>query len=102
MDNVNKLTNKELEALSLLAEECGEVIQVIGKILRHGLNSNWEGSLTNRELLEIEVGDMFLAAGITSALMLDFNAIQRRTEAKPEKLRKFLHYIDLDEVMNEG
>jgi len=45
----------------LLAEECGEVIQVIGKILRHGYDSTHpndpEGD-TNRALLENELGDL--------------------------------------------
>ena len=40
MAHVNNLSNEQLEALAILAEECGEVIQVIGKIIRHGLDSN--------------------------------------------------------------
>jgi hypothetical protein len=35
----NQLTDAEAERLALLAEECGEVVQVIGKILRHGYES---------------------------------------------------------------
>lgn len=39
-DNFNKLTPAETERLSMLAEECAEVIQVVGKILRHGYESS--------------------------------------------------------------
>jgi NTP pyrophosphatase (non-canonical NTP hydrolase) len=57
----NGLTNAETERLSMLAEECGEVVQLIGKILRHGYTSyhpedadmttNW--TLLNKELNDI-------------------------------------------------
>ncbi len=55
------LTDAEAERLAMLAEECGEVVQLIGKILRHGYTSyhpddadmttNW--TLLNRELNDI-------------------------------------------------
>lgn len=35
----NKLTPAELERLAYLAEECGEVIQAVNKIIRHGYDS---------------------------------------------------------------
>lgn len=98
----NKLTNKEIEALALLAEECGEVIQIIGKIFRHGLDSNWLDNPTNRELLETEIGDVLLAVGFVSVLMLKESAILKRIETKPEKMKRFLHYLDLDEFYKEG
>jgi NTP pyrophosphatase (non-canonical NTP hydrolase) len=63
-----KLTAAEVERLAMLAEECGEVEQAVGKILRHG----WEscspyGSKTNRAALEREIGDVRAVVG----LMLD-------------------------------
>lgn len=55
------LTDAEAERLAMLAEECGEVVQLIGKILRHGYTSyhpddadmttNW--TLLNKELNDI-------------------------------------------------
>lgn len=49
----------ELERLAKLAEECGEVIQVIGKIITHGYESRHpDGGPTNRELLAKEIGDI--------------------------------------------
>lgn len=39
-ENYNKLTPAQIERLAMLAEECAEVIQVVGKILRHGYESS--------------------------------------------------------------
>lgn len=56
----NGLTEAEAERLADLAEECGEVIQAIGKILRHGYESDNHGKLwqTNRQQLEREIADV--------------------------------------------
>ncbi len=58
---VKDLNDAEAERLAMLAEECGEVVQLIGKILRHGytsyhpddvdMNTNW--TLLKRELNDI-------------------------------------------------
>jgi len=60
-DHFNNLTPAEAERLAMLAEECGEVIQVIGKILRHGYESchpNDQHQQTNRSLLSGELIDL--------------------------------------------
>ena len=36
MSNFSRLSAGEVERLAILAEECGEVIQVVGKVLRFG------------------------------------------------------------------
>lgn len=57
----NCLTDAEAERLAMLAEECGETIQIIGKILRHGYESfdpNDGGKTTNRHLLQAELDDL--------------------------------------------
>jgi len=57
----NGLTPAQAERLALLAEECGEVIQAIGKVLRHGYESthtHLDGGPTNRENLDSECGDV--------------------------------------------
>ena len=57
----NQLTHAQVERLALLAEEMGEAVQVIGKILRHGLMSchpDDEDQRSNRMLLEKELGDV--------------------------------------------
>jgi NTP pyrophosphatase (non-canonical NTP hydrolase) len=54
-----RLTAAEIERLAMLAEECGEVQQAVGKILRHGYESKPpRGGLTNRVALEREIGDV--------------------------------------------
>lgn len=55
----NGLTPAEEERLAVLMEECGEVIQIVGKIIRHGYDSRHpDGGPTNRELLDKEVLDV--------------------------------------------
>jgi hypothetical protein len=59
MDNFNQLTPAETERLSILAEECAEVIQIVQKIQRHGYESYNPLKFmhkTNRILLEEELG----------------------------------------------
>jgi hypothetical protein len=63
----NQLTPAEAERLAILAEECAEVIQVVGKILRHGYASfhpDDATNTTNRELLERELGDVEAISGL--------------------------------------
>lgn len=76
-EHFNRLTPAEHERLAYLMEECGEVIQIIGKIMRHGYESRdptkatptfddnrggqdgWRNtSPTNRQMLESELGDV--------------------------------------------
>lgn len=60
MNHFNKLTPAEAERLAMLAEECGEVIQVVGKILRHGYDSYHPVNprVSNRDLLAKELRDV--------------------------------------------
>jgi len=57
----NQLSPAEAERLAMLAEECGEVIQVVGKILRHGYESHHpaDPTTTNRDLLTKELSDLY-------------------------------------------
>lgn len=56
----NHLTQAEAERLAMLAEECAEVIQVVGKILRHGYESHHPDTpgVSNRDLLDKELLDV--------------------------------------------
>jgi len=55
----NQLSTDQVERLAMLAEECGEVIQIVGKILRHGYDSTHpDGGPSNRELLVNELCDI--------------------------------------------
>lgn len=71
-EHFNKLTPAEAERLAMLAEEAGEIIQIVGKILRHGYESNHPENpdWTNRDLLGKEVTDL---VAIVQMMEPDFN-----------------------------
>ncbi len=73
MENFNKLTPAETERLAILAEECGDVIRIIGKILRHG-------GPTNRDLLEAEIGDIEAVSAL----------VQQAYDAHPSKVHDLM------------
>lgn len=92
----NELSPGELERLALLAEECAEVIQVVGKILRHGYTSthpNDPDGENNRELLEEELGHVQAA----QSLMIDKDdlsesSIKAHHKLKRAKVNEYLHH----------
>lgn len=92
----NQLTPAEAERLACLAEECGEVIQVIGKILRHGFE-DWSpldvSQTTNRVNLEREIGD--LSAVIDTMRFagdVSDRGISKAADDKLAKLAKWTHH----------
>ena len=90
----SRLSPAEIERLALLAEEMGEAIQVIGKILRHGYESHHpEGGPANRELLEKEIGDtlaattmMFRSGDIRAGVVKEYESW------KLERVKPYLHH----------
>ena len=60
MDSFNGLTPAQAERLAMLAEEAGEIVQIVGKILRHGMYSYHPNNprKSNAELLGGEVADL--------------------------------------------
>ncbi len=97
----NGLTDAEGERLALLLEECSEVIQVCGKILRHGYESHDPTSASvspsNRELLEAELGHVRHAVDrMTLAQDVSGFAIEGAKKAKADRVWRWLHY------QNEG
>jgi len=99
MTNINNLSEAEIERLALLAEEMGEVIQIIGKILRHGYDSSnplLDESPTNRRELEKELGDVELIIFLMAeAKDIDRNDIDRRRIKKANAIKKWLHHQDV-------
>jgi NTP pyrophosphatase (non-canonical NTP hydrolase) len=97
----NRLTPEQAEALAILAEECGEVVQVIGKIQRHGLesrNPNDPCARINQALLIKELGDVLAAVDICHQVQLVTpEAIEFCMRAKLLNVGKWLHHIKLDE-----
>lgn len=81
-EHYNRLTPAEAERLAMLAEECAEVIQIIGKIQRHGYEShhpNDPTDVTNRRMLEKEIRDVL---GVHLAMVREGDI------ASPENIEK--------------
>ena len=73
VDPFNRLSPAEAERLSMLAEEAGEVVKAVGKILRHGYDSynpDNPSKGTNRLQLEEELCDLIAVA---SAMIVDLD-----------------------------
>lgn len=94
--NYNKLTPSETERLAILMEECGEIVQICGKILRHGYESyNPFDSIktSNRKLLEKEIGDIVWITKFM-AINNDINTtnIIYAEEQKAINIKQYLHH----------
>lgn len=98
MENFNKLTPEETERLALLSEECGEVIQLVGKILRHGYESyhpNGEKD-SNRIELTKELGDLcFIVHMMLWNKDIDKDNLKEFRDDKPRRLKKYVHHTEL-------
>lgn len=93
----NHLTEAEAERLAILSEECGEVIQAVSKILRHGYSSKNPhlpaGGMDNEAMLEKEIGDVRWAVEMmTAAKDIDDDEIEGWKVSKAEKARPYLHH----------
>ena len=91
----NELTNKQMEILDCLAEECAEVIMAIAKIKRHGLHNHHPDNKTtdNKNELEREIGDVLALIGMTDIVLeLDSNFIEHWAKTKPERMERWLHH----------
>lgn len=100
--NFNELTPAETERLAILAEEMGETIQVIGKILRHGYDSRnpleGEKGLTNRAKLEKEIADVFaILVMMEEAMDVDGADIESQMIVKSIKIQEWLHHQEDEE-----
>jgi NTP pyrophosphatase (non-canonical NTP hydrolase) len=95
-EQFNDLTPAESERLYILMEECGEVIQVIGKILRHGYASTHpddENGHDNRDLLEIELGHVkYAQLMLHKAEDIDLANVRGSARLKAKKIAPYLHH----------
>lgn len=102
----NELTEKEAELLAVLAEEASEVIQVVGKILRHGINSvHPRSGVGNREMLRRELGDFWAAKRLlVTECGYDFindREVQKAAIEKLARIGKFLHHTSLPTIAGD-
>ncbi len=84
----NKAHAAQDYALGLLAEECGEVVQVVGKCFRFGLDTpRGRTGPTARDLLHLELGDVLAAIDYAAARgVVDKAAIRKQRMAKRARL----------------
>ena len=103
LDFSNNLTEAELERLAILSEECGEVIQVVGKILRHGYESSSPvvhdlGQESNRVILQKELCDLLLMITfmvISGDMSEEFDNSNEYVNGKIERLNKYFHHNEI-------
>jgi NTP pyrophosphatase (non-canonical NTP hydrolase) len=95
-ERFNKLTPEEDERLAILLEECGEVLQIIGKIKRHGYESYNpfdSTKISNRRLLEKELGDVTHAMQLLSYHSdINMSTVKRRSIDKQTSALPYLHH----------
>lgn len=103
-DFSNKLNPAQAERLAILAEECGEVIQIVGKILRHGYHSynptvEETKQRPNTALLQKELGDMLWiiskmddAADISFPIPRTSATLNMWLRRKEESATPYLHH----------
>jgi NTP pyrophosphatase (non-canonical NTP hydrolase) len=93
-DHYNMLTPAEAERLSLLLEEMGESIQIIGKIQRHGYESyHPDSGPVNRELLEKELGHVMYAVKLLCGERdLSTSSINWYRDKKEQSISQWLHH----------
>lgn len=87
----NGLMPAEHERLAMLAEEAAEVVQIVGKILRHGYESKHPDNMngpTNRQMLENEIADFYAIAGV----MEDLKDVTVEGEAVRQAIKKKRRY----------
>lgn len=94
------LAPHELEALACLAEECGEAVAIIGKALRHGLDSTHpNGGPDNREEIGREVGNIMAMAQICMKLgVLNRIEFLNGERHKWVNVGQYLHHIEISHV----
>jgi hypothetical protein len=90
----NRLTPAQLERLTLVVEECAEVQQIIGKILRHGYESYHPDNThdDNRALLEIEMGDLNFAMDLLVQTDLSTWNVRKAAIDKSQRVGQYLHH----------
>lgn len=94
-EHFNGLSPRQAELLTLLAEECAEVIQAVTKIQRHGLHGSYDGGETNVAALERELGDARAASLLLqNASVVDFDRVAEHSMVKLARVRMFLHHIN--------
>ena len=99
------MTEAERERLAMLAEEAGEIVQIVGKILRHGYESYHPDDpkkKQNRWILEDEINDLAAVVyGMKKAEDLSVMTMdEHRHVSIWEKKLKWTHHQDKTDAGN--
>lgn len=94
----NGLTPAEAERLAMLSEEAGEIVQAVGKILRHGYESTHPaGGPTNREALLHEIHDIRVIISMMSARNdIDLRTMRAEYMEHYNAKAKYMHHQEDD------
>ena len=98
---INKISpqNNLTYNLGLLQEECAEVIQIVNKIRRFGLESEYNGK-TNQESLFAEINDIYAVLGL---IREDFSILHMIDDShvalKKGKIAKFKEYSEQEGLL---
>lgn len=86
----------QAERLHKLTEECGELISIINKTLRHGMESyhpDDEYRTPNRNLIENEIGDVLIAVGLMIQCNdVDVSRIEVAADRGKEAAKIWMHH----------
>lgn len=93
------------ELLICVAEEAGEITQMVGKILRFGFDSyhpNDPDKVDSRTRLNQELSDMLVLIDLlVYENIIDAGDITKLKEAKRAKLAKFLQHYEITDESSE-
>lgn len=92
--NFNMITSYSEELLTILGEECAEVIQILAKIQRFGEDSCYPGeSKNNLDRLHEEIADILAVVDLLlTEETLDDHKIQNGKLKKRIKLKQFMSF----------
>ena len=92
-EHFNQLSPARAERLAILAEECGEVVQIVGKILRHGYQGKHpDTGVTNTQALEEELGHLEYAISRLVLHDVDPSEVRRHATNKMHTIHQWLHH----------
>jgi len=83
------MNSRSKEIMSILQEECAEVIQAISKVNRFGIDEVFENR-SNRERLEEEIGDVMCLMGLLiDDGIVDEKRIESAARNKLDRLKRW-------------
>lgn len=97
---VDKMTEAQLERIAKLLEECAEVVQICGKAIRFGYESEHNGR-TCLDRLEEELGDVLLSMRMMAENGdISLPNTTMRKETKIDKINRNFTYTKLTKGCN--